>query len=389
MLAPKPANWGLESRPYQERIVSKAVELFTARGLRSVLIDSPTGSGKTLMGLLIARALHEQLGVRVGWVAMRRFLLSQAASENERLGIRLPCEFVSMFDRDPPTNLDMLVVDEAQHDAAASMAHLHNLIRPRFILGLSATPFRSDGVKLCFDAVIRDAGIHQLIQDGYLSSFEHYTIPAYSPRHVVECYAREPDRWGKAILYFHTLQQCGAARELLGQRAIAADVVCGTSDREAQIDAFREGTLRVLINCLMLGEGFDCPDLETVFCRPSGRSVTVQACGRALRKCPQVPLKRIVQCQATRWPFVRTASAAIQYQSVENEWRSLTANPQVQDLSRRMMHLMARTTQELPKFLSQTGARQAGRPELQPPSGEPADVEAPGIGPRRSRRRRR
>ena len=56
-----------------------------------------------------------------------------------------------MFDRDPPTGLDLLVVDEAQHDAAQSMAVLHQRIRPRFILGLSATPFRADRVKLCFD----------------------------------------------------------------------------------------------------------------------------------------------------------------------------------------------------------------------------------------------
>ena len=63
----------------------------------------------------------------------------------------------------------LLVVDEAQHDAASSMAFLHQRIRPKYILGLSATPFRTDKVKLCFDTSIRDAGIHQLIQDGYLA----------------------------------------------------------------------------------------------------------------------------------------------------------------------------------------------------------------------------
>jgi superfamily II DNA or RNA helicase len=133
-----------QPRPYQERIVRKALDLFGTQGVRSVLIDSPTGSGKTLMGMMIGRALHERLGVQVGWVAMRRHLLAQAAREDAAQGIDVPCTWISMFDRNPPTGLDLLVVDEAQHDAAGSMAHLHNVIQPRFILGLSATPFRTD-----------------------------------------------------------------------------------------------------------------------------------------------------------------------------------------------------------------------------------------------------
>jgi superfamily II DNA or RNA helicase len=74
----------VQPRPYQQRIVGKAVDLFTNRQLRSVLIDSPTGSGKTIMGLLIARVLQDRLGLRVGWVAMRRYLLAQARARRTR-----------------------------------------------------------------------------------------------------------------------------------------------------------------------------------------------------------------------------------------------------------------------------------------------------------------
>src|SRR3712207_7511958 len=48
---------------------------------------------------------------------------------------------ISMFDKRPP-QVDLLVIDEAQHDGALSMANLHSCIKPRKILGLSATPFR-------------------------------------------------------------------------------------------------------------------------------------------------------------------------------------------------------------------------------------------------------
>ena len=48
----------LQTRPYQQRIVNRTVELFSEQHLRSILIDSPTGSGKTIMGLLIAKQMQ-------------------------------------------------------------------------------------------------------------------------------------------------------------------------------------------------------------------------------------------------------------------------------------------------------------------------------------------
>ena len=110
------------------------------------------------MGLTIATALQRATGCRVGWVAMRRNLLTQCAAENVRRRFNVDLSLISMFDKQPPA-VDLLVIDEAQHDGAMSMASLHAAIRPTWTLGLSATPFRTDRVKLCFDHVIRDAGI--------------------------------------------------------------------------------------------------------------------------------------------------------------------------------------------------------------------------------------
>jgi superfamily II DNA or RNA helicase len=350
------ARTAVQPRPYQQRIVAKTVDLFADKGLRSILIDSPTGSGKTVMGLLIARALQERLGIRVGWVAMRRYLLAQAKAENEERRINVDAEFLSMFDREPPTGLDLLVVDEAQHDAASSMAHLHQVIQPRFILGLSATPFRADRVKLCFDSVIKDAGIQSLIQDGYLSPYHHYTIPRHTPADVVNFYTRDRKRWGKTLLYFHTLEQCRQADALLKAKGVRSDVVSGDSDREAQLEAFRAGGLEVLTNCMMLSEGFDCPELKTVFCRPSCKGVTVQMGGRVLRKHPALPFKQIVQCSQTPWPFLRTAAAALQYTWADGAWRSLQANPFINQVNGRALQALAQTNTTLPNFILQRTA---------------------------------
>jgi superfamily II DNA or RNA helicase len=346
------ATTAVQPRPYQRRIVAKAVDLFARQGLRSVLIDSPTGSGKTVMALLTARILQQQLGLRVGWVAMRRYLLDQARDENARHRIGLEADYVSMFDRDPPTQLDMLVVDEAQHDAARSMAELHQKIRPRFILGLSATPFRADRIKLCFDTVIKDAGIQALIQDGYLSPYDHYTLPRYDPQTVTRFYLAEPERWGRSLFSFHNLAQCYEAAERLRQGGISVEVVTGSSDREAQLEAFRAGQVQVLVNCLLLSEGFNCPELKTVFCRPSGKSVTVQLAGRVLRQHPDLPVKQIVQCPKSRWPFARTARPAVQYVWSGSEWRSLEINSRIHQVGLKALHALAQIPVQLPEFVT-------------------------------------
>jgi superfamily II DNA or RNA helicase len=359
-----PTSTAVQPRPYQQRIVRRAVDLFCDQGLRSILIDSPTGSGKTVMALLIARALQDRLGVRVGWVAMRRYLLTQARAENEGKGIGVDAEYLSMFDRDPPAGLDLLVVDEAQHDAAHSMAHLHQRVRPRFILGLSATPFRADRVKLCFDSVLKDAGIQCLIQDGYLSPYHHYTLPRYSPEDVVAFYLRDRGRWGKTLLYFHTLEQCARADRLLRDHGVRSEVVSGSSDRDDQLEAFRDGRLEVLSNCMILSEGFDCPELQTVFCRPSCKGVTIQMAGRVLRKHPGLPFKQIVQCPRTRWPFPRTAAPALQYAWGGAEWRSLQVNPLINQVNGRMLQALARAEVALPPWLVNKLPQQRGRERI-------------------------
>ena len=103
----------IDPRPYQQRIVSKVVAMLLGKyrngsgeleqALRSVLIESPTGSGKTCMGLWVAKTLQQYIpDLVVGWVAMRRNLLSQSAEENEKLGMDVKdIHFVSMFEKEP------------------------------------------------------------------------------------------------------------------------------------------------------------------------------------------------------------------------------------------------------------------------------------------------
>ena len=358
----------IQARPYQLRIIASALRmyagLFVARGgatspaSQSVLIESPTGSGKTVMGLAIASLLQKHTGASIGWVAMRRNLLAQAEAENRRRAFGVEMHLISMFDKEPP-KVDLLIVDEAQHDAATSMANLHCAIQPKWTLGLSATPYRSDRIKLCFDSVIRDAGIASLIADGYLSPYHHYTIPEYTPQAVAELLINDPVRWGKSLVFFHRREQCDLLKLLLLQAGVPCDVVTATTQRERQLEDFVTGKTRVLINMAILTEGFDCPELKTVFCRPSGKGCTIQMAGRVLRRSSLEPHKQVVQCRHTPHPMLKTAMAAEQYLWTDQGWRSIRANAALNEMTMAARHQVARASAQLPKLVAMHRSRRA------------------------------
>lgn len=394
-----------EARPYQRDVICDVTNMFLGEYLnlagqceeavQSTLVESPTGSGKTFMGHCIAKTMQEEMpDLTIGWVAMRRNLLAQAARENAALGVNVQnIHYVSMFDKRPEGLLAaraagkpiMMVMDEAQHDAAESAAHLHNMLEPSLILGLTATPFRTDRMKLCFQKVVRRAGIHQLIQDGYLSRYESYTLPSWSPQVVFDHYMNDPALWGKSIFYFVDTDQCEQLMRLFASREdeilailhekrpdmpvkrVAELVVGSTSQtyREEQLERFKTGETACLVNCMVLTEGFDDPTLETAWVRDSSKGPTIQMAGRAFRLHPEwkrnrdkrFRLKKIVQSKATKWPINKTATADQQYVWQNDEWYSLKVNPHLALINHNARVAIAQTEVVLPKFITDKMAK--------------------------------
>lgn len=363
----------IDPRDYQKRIVSQVLDMFSGRysnrngvqpPAKSVMIESPTGSGKTVMGMLAAAHMVKSEDVAVGWVAMRRNLLTQAVKENAEKGFNLPAHFISMFDKNPSTLVEarrsgkkvLMVVDECHHDAASSMTHLHNVIQPDYVLGLSATPYRTDKITLAFERVIKDAGIHQLIQAGYLSKYDHFTIPNWSVDTVAQAYHREPERWGKSVFFFKNLEECHSLQRILLGFGHKSEVVTGDTDVERQIADFTEGKVEILVNCQKLTEGFDCPSIKTAWVRDSGKGCTTQMAGRVFRIHPDLPKKQIVQSKLTRWNCIKTAMPACQYSWENGEWLSLTVNPKIEQINKIARMAIAKSKVKLPKFIASRGA---------------------------------
>lgn len=334
----------LEVRPYQRRLCAQTLD-FVNEGIKSVMLESPTGSGKTPIGLLIAKMLYQKFGWRCGWVCMNRTLLEQAAAENIARGIDVEgIKFISMFEKDPPTDVDFIIHDEAQHDAASNAARLHNLLKPRFILGMSATPYRTDSVKLCFEKVCKDIGIAQLIKQGYLSPYRHFAIKDWNVSTVVNTYLDGGlERWGKSFLFFLDTEQCEEAQRLLYAAGIRnSEVVTGKTDRHRQLEDFRKGDLKLLIGMKTIAEGVNAPDLHTVFIRDSQRGPTIQMAGRVFRIFKDIPVKQIVQSEKTKYPMVKTALPVEQWLNKDGVWRSLKPNPKINNIVMQTTLMMGR-----------------------------------------------
>ena len=312
-----------ETRPYQQEAVAACLAGFMEKRCASVMLESPVGSGKTYMALETIHLLQELLGrnLRVDWVAPRRHLLQQVMEANMDLH-RDVVRPVSLFEKTPP-EADLVVLDEAHHEATQSCVLLYEKMKAPFVLGLSATPLRTDRMKLSFQDTVTTCSIDRLIREGYLSPFHSYMLPHYGPQIVGECYLNSLERWGKSLVFFHTVMECCQFQKVLAQAGVPCEVVTAESDKDRQLEDFVAGRVRVVANVSMLTEGFDQPDVQTIFARDASRLPTIQMCGRGLRKADGKGFCNIVQSAKTSYLFEKVTPAQRRFKLMNGQWMAL------------------------------------------------------------------
>ncbi len=329
-----------QEREYQSRLVSSTVKYFTEidsyinREHHSVMLLSPCGSGKTVTAMRIIEEMYSRGYEKIVFIAHRHRLLKQANDYFHWMNLDQKCNnidfrAVSIYEKDvaPLRNADLVVFDEAHHSACDSGVRLVGRINPKKTLGLTATNWRSDRIKLVFEKVVEDYGINSLIELGYLSQYNHYLIKKWSVDEVTSTYLREIDRFGKSIMFFHTAEESDYAVSLLKAAGIKAAAVYGTMPehvREIIYSQLETGELQVVCNLMLLTEGVDFPDLQSVFVKPSIKGLTIQMGGRALRLAEGKSIANIVQVAGDGYPFSRIAKPANSFVQKDHGWTQTT-----------------------------------------------------------------
>ena len=287
----------MNPRPFQSSAMSQVGDAFRS-GKRAVLVVSPTGSGKTCMGMMMASRWIAR-GKRIAWGAHRHELLVQAQATAAAFGCLSGIEFgtyQTWTARGDAPDADVFFADEAHH--MGDRVGWRNIAKGyrdagKRVVGLTATPGRADGGALPdFDALVVAAQIAELQALGLLVPLRWRGPNATlaSNRIAVDpvaAYQREAP--GRCAVVFAANTVAGADY-LSGFTAagIRAELVTGTMhprEREAALARHADGTTPVLVNVAVLTEGWDNPRCDCVIvARNCGsEALWIQMAGRGLR----------------------------------------------------------------------------------------------------------
>jgi DNA repair protein RadD len=314
-----------------------AVEKIRNAPERSILLVSPTGSGKTVIATAIMQEYARDLK-SVLFMVHRREIVKQTSDKLKALGVAhgiiMAGETPRMLERvqvgavqtlharirsnriELPA-ADLLVVDEAHHTPAKTYQDIVAAYPNARILGLTATPCRGDGRGLggIFDALIELPQVPDLIELGHLVKTRTYgpTPPDLKGiKTVAGDYAKgqlaermDTDKLVGDIVTHHAkyaegrktvVFACSVAHSVhicdefikAGVPAAHIDGDTPKDERDETLARLRRGEIDVVSNCMVLTEGWDMPEVGCcILARPTKQiGLHRQMIGRVLRPAP-------------------------------------------------------------------------------------------------------
>lgn len=296
----------MELRDYQHQAIQAARKHFQS-GKQSVLLVSPTGSGKTTIGTYIA-AGHAQRGGRILWIAHRRELISQAAERLRQANLDVsvwPYNGTSqvivasvqglLASSDKPL-ASMVILDEAHHYVSKGWSEEMAPYADCPKIGLTATPSRADGVGLgnAFDAITVVTSIKELTEQGYLVpldivSPDHTLTSKHIAKSPVDAYF-EYAKDKRTVMFAPNLEMAYQWHNDLLAQGVPSHVIHHLMSKQMRHMALNDHaqTGALLINVGILTEGWDSPRTECIIlARTCGsQAMYAQIAGRILRPHP-------------------------------------------------------------------------------------------------------
>lgn len=284
-------------RPFQDSAHDKLRE-GARNGHRCQMLMSPTGSGKTLLGM---RAIHESLlrGKKAIFLCDRTTLINQTSEVADSYGLtahsiiqsghwrydlqeKFHIASVQTLARRSWPDADLIVIDESHTLYKSWTDHIPNC--RAHVIGLSATPF-SRGLGKLFTNLINAATMHELTESGVLVPMRVYSCARPDMRgaetsggewtagsaaergmeligHVVQEWIKLAEN-RKTILFGPTIAYCEEMCRKFNEAGVMAAVFTSEttdSERKELLNEFRKNNsvLRVLLSVEALAKGFDC-----------------------------------------------------------------------------------------------------------------------------------
>lgn len=312
------------------------------RSYRSVMVQMPTGTGKTVLLSEVVKGEEQRVKNPWVWIVVhRRELVEQIRdtldsmlscpystldttspllSENSRIKV-MSIQWLSRHYLDMAEKPSLIVIDEAHHAVAKTYAEVMNAYPEARKLGVTATPCRLNkkGFTDLFDVLLQSWSTKKFIADGRLSLYDYMSIKAdsidqrmvfgltkrgadgdFSLKEMSEKLDVQPSierlcdtilRYAsnkKGIVYAIDIKHAEHIAEqyrVHGIHAVAISSKTPNDERRLTIDKFKAGLIQVLVNVDLFGEGFDCPDVEFIqLARPTlSLAKYLQQVGRGMR----------------------------------------------------------------------------------------------------------
>ena len=322
----------IELRPYQLTAVEQIRQAYR-QNHRAVLFVLPTGGGKTVVFSHIAEQAAAR-GNRICVLVHRQELLRQASASLASLGVRhgliaanrsmdlsqsVQVASVQTLARRlhklPAGLFQLLVIDEAHHSNAGTWAKVLQHFASARVLGVTATPCRSDGrgLNVWYSSMVLGPTPAELSELGFLAAARVLAPPGPSMvglrkrmgdydlnqagqilqagQAMGDCLSHYRRYLDGQTAFCCSIAHAEAVAELFNQHGVAAASIDGTMDsstRERLLSDLGAGRLKVLTSCQLIGEGVDVPSVAgCILLRPTQSvSLHLQMIGRCLRPQP-------------------------------------------------------------------------------------------------------
>ena len=330
------ADYSLNPTPLQSDALQSLEYFRNTQGRRKGVVVLPTGTGKTILSAIDSHRfggrvlfLVHRLDIlkqsidayKVAWPDMRVGLLTGEAKENE-----MDCDvlFASKDTLRQPSELERfgrgwfnyVVVDEVHHGQSPTYQEILSYFRPAFMLGMTATPDRTDRKDIfeLFDySKIYEIDLHEVIERGYLvpytyigltddidysniryqghrynvADLERALIVPKRNEAIVRAYLSKGNG-DKAIGFCVSIEHAERMVAVFKEAGITAAAIHSEApDRDILLQDFREDRIQVAFTVDLFNEGIDFPNVRVLlFLRPTeSRTVFLQQLGRGLRRC--------------------------------------------------------------------------------------------------------